>query len=168
NARYFLDDISVSYTDGEDDLMVLSAGDLKPVATSFIINGSAEEGLEPWGNRGGFISRSSARPRTRQHSILITNRSQDWHAPTMEVNGLQNNVEYEFSIFVYIEDGQQAADMKLTLKRETGGQASYINLAVKQAVESGAWVEVAGTFSSSNVSRSHALTVYLEASDPEL
>lgn len=167
-AKYFLDDISVAYTDASEDLQVLAAGEVKPVAAHFVLNGSAEEGLEPWGSQGGAVSLSSARAHTGEYSVLITDRSKDWHAPTMDVSGLQDNIEYEFSIFVYIEDGQQPVEMKLTLKRETGGQVSFINLAVENAVESGAWVEVAGRFSSSTISRSHATTVYLESSDPSL
>lgn len=167
-AKYFMDDISIAYSDGSGDPVMWAAGDEKSAPTEFIRNGSAEEGLEPWGRQGGAISHSAERAHTGEYSVLITNRTQVWHAPTMDVSGLQNNIAYEFSIFVYIEDGQPPADMKLTLKRVTDGQTSYVTLATREAVESGAWVEVAGRFVAANASRSQAVTVYLESSDPEM
>ncbi len=166
-AKYFMDDISVSYSDGSGELARWAAGTVAPAATAFIRNGSVEDGLDPWSHQGGVISRSSERAHTGEYSILITNRTEGWHAPTLDVNGLQNNITYRFSIFVYVEGGQQPADMKLTLKRITDGQTSYTTLAT-QTVESGAWVEVAGPFVAANASRSRAVTVYLESSDPEM
>lgn len=167
-AKYFLDDFSIAYTDASEDLSVLAADEARPGATSLVVNGSAEDGLEPWGSQGAVISRSAKRAHTGVHSILVENRSQDWHAPTIDVRGLQDDIEYRFSIFVYIEDGQQASDMKLTLKRYTDGEVSYDPLAIKKDVGSGSWVEVSGKFVAANASQSQAMTVYLEATDPNL
>lgn len=83
----------------------------------------------------------------------------------MAVKGMENDKLYRFSIFARMNDGEPAANVKLTLKRTTAGQTTFVSVA-NAAANSTKWTEVAGTFSANNISDSESVSVYLEAENP--
>jgi hypothetical protein len=164
DVDYLIDDFIVAYAELSVELQA-AARAAKDRESAFISNGSVEEGLEPWSHQGGVISRSTAYAHTGKHSLLIAGRKQEWNAPMMPVEGLKDDKSYRFSIFVRLSDGLKPANVKLTLKRTTSGQTSFVSVGGGQATST-AWTEISGTFSASNVSDSERISTYLECEDP--
>lgn len=164
DATYLVDDFIVAYAElsGELQAAALAA---KTREAFLVANGSVEEGLEPWSHQGGVITRSTAYAHTGSHSLLIADRKQEWNAPMMDLKGLEDHKSYRFSIFARLNDGQPAANMRLTLKRTTAGQTSFMSIASGQTTST-TWTEISGTFSASNISDSERISVYLECEDP--
>ncbi|TVZ41598.1 carbohydrate binding protein [Alteromonadaceae bacterium 2753L.S.0a.02] len=164
-TNYLLDDITVAYAEFSAELEAAALESAKSKSDGFVFNGSVEDGLVPWRHQGGFITRSSAQAHTGEHSVLITGRTAGWQGPLMEVNGLRDNEKYKVSIFTRLQDGTSPAEMKLTLKRVTKGQATFVSLGIGTANDSG-WTEIAGVFTSPNISQAERVSVYLESTNP--
>lgn len=164
DVKYLVDDIIVAYAELSAELQA-SAVREKTKVSAMITNGGVEDGLEPWSNQGGVISRSSAYAHTGKYSLLIAGRRQEWNAPMLTVKGMENDKVYRFSIFVRMNDGEPATDVKFTMKRTTAGQTTFMSLGSGMATSHG-WSEVSGTFSAANISDSEYVSVYLEAGHP--
>jgi len=162
--KYLIDDFLVTHADEAAKAEAATIAATKKESLH-IINGSVEDGLDPWTHQGGIISRSTYHAHTGKHSLLISGRRQEWNAPMMFIKGLKDHKSYRFSIFARMNDGQQSANVRLTLRRTTAGQTAFTPLATSQATSSG-WTEVAATFSSPNISESEKVSVYLECEDP--
>lgn len=162
--KYLLDDILVARADMSEKWQATPTA-VKAAEMDFISNGGVEEGVEPWTHQGGIISRSVSHAHTGKHSLLISGRKQEWNAPMMFVKSLQDNQLYRFSIFARLNEGQRAANVRLTLRRTTAGQTTFTPIATSQATDAG-WTEVAGTFSAGDISESEKVSVYLECEDP--
>jgi hypothetical protein len=163
-GKYLIDDILVTHA---DESAKAAAATLAATSKGsvFVINGSVEDGLDPWTHQGGIISRSTYHAHTGKHSLLISGRRQEWNAPMMFIKGLKDHKSYRFSIFARLNEGQQSANVRLTLRRTTAGQTAFTALGASQATSSN-WTEVAATFSSPNISESEKISVYLECEDP--
>lgn len=83
----------------------------------------------------------------------------------MPVKGMENNKLYRFSVFARMNDGEPAANVKLTMRRTTAGQTTFISLGSGQASSTG-WSEISGTFIADNAAESEQVAVYLEAESP--
>lgn len=164
NIKYLVDDIMVSYAELSAELQAAAMA-ARFSDRDFIRNGDVEDGLEPWIHQGGVISRSTTHAHTGKHSLLIAGRQQEWNAPMMPVQGLENNKLYRFTIFVRLNDGEAATNTKLTMKRTTAGQTTFVSVGSAVA-SSSVWTEVSGTFSAPNVAESEYVSVYLEAENP--
>lgn len=171
-ADYLVDDLIVAYAEFSADLeqqldnqveqATETEQNTKIAQRQHIRNGDAESGMDYWGHQGGLISSSTVHAHSGKHSILITSRNQSWNAPTMEVRDLQDDTRYRFSVFTRLADDQPPAEMKLTIKRVTDGQASYLPLAEVEATDSD-WVEIAGEYSAPNITQSEQVVVYVES-----
>lgn len=164
DVKYLVDDFMVAYAELAAELEA-AAEAAKVRVTSLILNGGVEQGLEPWSHQGGIISRSAAHAHTGTYSLMISGRTQGWHAPVMPVRGLQDNKLYRFSLFSRMNEGVPATHVKLTLKRTTAGQTTFVPLGMGVVTNSN-WTEISGTFSSENISDSEQVSVYLEAELP--
>ncbi len=164
DVKYLVDDFMVAYAELSAQLQAKAVA-AKSVLTDLIVNGDVEQGLEPWTHQGGVITRSSAYANTGSYSLLISGRLQEWNAPMMPVKGMENNKQYRFSVFVRLNDGESAANVKLTMRRTTAGQTTFAPLGSGQA-SSTTWSEISGTFSASNIEESEHVAVYLEAENP--
>lgn len=164
--KYLVDDFLVTHADESAKLQAAALAATSR-ASVFFTNGSVEEGLDPWTQQGGIISRSTSHAHSGKYSLLISGRKQEWNAPMMfiKAKALEDNKLYRFSIFVRLNDGQQAANARLTLRRTTAGQTTFTPLAAAQATSTN-WTEVAGTFSAANISESEKIAIYLECEDP--
>lgn len=164
DVKYLVDDFMVAYAELSAQLQAKAVA-AKSMITDLIVNGDVEQGLEPWTHQGGVITRSSAYANTGSHSLLISGRLQEWNAPMMPVKGMENNKLYRFSVFVRMNDGESAANVKLTIRRTTAGQTTFVSLGSGQA-SNNTWSEISGTFSAGNIEESEHVAVYLEAENP--
>lgn len=164
DVKYLVDDFMVAYAELSAELQAKAVA-AKSKVTDLIANGDVEQGLEPWTHQGGVISRSSAYANTGSYSLLISGRLQEWNAPIMPVKGMENNKLYRFSVFARMTDGEPSANMKLTIRRTTAGQTTFVTLGSGQA-SSNTWSEISGTFSANNIEESEQVAVYLEAESP--
>lgn len=162
--KYLVDDLMVTYAELSAELQAAAAS-AKAVVANLITNGGLEQGLEPWTHQGGVISRSSAYAHSGEYSLLIAGRKQEWNAPMMPVRGLQNDKLYRFSLFVRMNDGEPATNVRLTMKRVTAGQTTFFTLGGDSATSAG-WTEITGTFTAGNITESESVAVYLEAEHP--
>ena len=164
DVKYIVDDFMVAYAELSAQLQEKAVAAKSQIA-DLIVNGDVEQGLEPWTHQGGVITRSSAHANTGSSSLLISGRLQEWNAPIMPVKGMENNKQYRFSVFARMNDGESAANVKLTIRRTTAGQTTFVTLGSGQA-SSTTWSEISGTFSASNIEESEQVAVYLEAENP--
>ena len=164
-SSYLIDDVTVALAEFSEELEDEAPG-IDPVSTSpYILNGSAEDGMNFWSHQGGMISHSKMQAHTGEHSILISNRSASWNAPLMPVTGLKDDAAYRFSLFARLVSGMKPSEVQLTLKTVIDGQATYLPLGSAVATDDG-WVEVSGEFRSFNVTKASAVSVYLESTNP--
>lgn len=164
DTHYLFDDVMVAYAEFSDELEAAAA---VVVASGLALmrNGGVEDGLEHWSHQGGVISRSNAQVHSGEHSLLISGRSAGWHGPTMALRGLKDNIHYHFGVFVRLSEGEQPANVQLTMKRVTKGQVSFIPIANAQATSTD-WAKVGGTFSATNISESEEIILYVESNSP--
>lgn len=162
--KYLVDDFIVTYAELSAEMQAAAAAERAKV-TNMIANGDVEQGLEPWTHQGGVISRSSAYAHTGRYSLLIAGRKQEWNAPMMPVHGLQDDKLYRFSLFVRLNDGELPTDVRLTMRRVTAGQTTFLTMGSASATSAG-WTEVTGTMTAGNISQSEHVAVYLEAMSP--
>jgi hypothetical protein len=166
DIKYLVDDFIVTYAELSAEMQAAAAAaEVKSRVKNLIINGDVEQGQEPWTHQGGVLSRSSAYAYTGEYSLLIAGRKQEWNAPMMPVKGLENNKLYQFSVFVRMNDGEPTTNVRLTMKRTTSGQTTFLSLGSGSANSTG-WIEVTGTFTAGNVAESESVSVYLEAEHP--
>lgn len=163
STTYLIDDVMVSFSEYSEDLTEIEH--VVNTDEQVILNGGAEEDLAYWSHQGGAITRTSVQAHTGNHSIFISARSREWHAPTMDVPGLKNSQRYKFSVFTKLEEGHPPTTMKLTLKRVTNGQVTFTVLAEGIANDTD-WTELIGLFSASNITESQLVTVYVESNSP--
>ncbi len=163
-ANYYVDDLMIAPTDASAELEAAAMAAADAAKMSHIRNGDVEDGREHWAHQGGVVSHTSVQAHSGKYSLLITNRSQAWHAPIAPVYGLQDNTRYHLRLFVRLMEGQPPSDVKLTLKRMTNGQATYDSITQTTAVDF-QWTEVSGYFSAPNITQSEVVNLYLECLD---
>lgn len=165
---YLVDDILIEETALASELETTLEPDALAQAApapGIVFNGGLESGLEPWTYLGGVISRSKQQAYSGDYSLLITDRTEPWHAPTMMLNGLEDNRLYRFSIFVRLTEEFSSVPVQLTLKQVIGGESFFLPIA-NAAVSNSGWTEVAGSLSVPDFSKSQELSLYLESVDP--
>lgn len=131
-------DLTVSYY--VDDLTLVSLSNL-------IINGGIEIGIQPWRTQGGALpTQSSEQSHSGDYSLLITQRSANWHGPVMDLPPLSEGRTYQASVWVRLAPGTPATQLNLTRKSTlVGGPEEYNQLGSAQVTDA-AWVELAGAF----------------------
>ncbi len=131
-------DLTVSYY--VDDLTLVSLSNL-------IINGGIESGIQPWRTQGGALpTQSSEQSHSGDYSLLITQRSANWHGPVMDLPPLSEGRTYQASVWVRLAPGTPATQLNLTRKSTlAGGPEEYNQLGSAQVTDA-AWVELAGAF----------------------
>lgn len=164
DTRYLFDDVMVAYAEFSDELEAAAAA-VVAGGLALLRNGDVEDGLEHWSHQGGVISRSNAQAHSGEHSLLVSGRSEGWHGPTMALRGLKDYTRYHFGVFVRLNEGEQPANVQLTMKRVTKGQVSFIPIANALA-SSTDWVKIGGAFSAPNISESEEIILYVESNNP--
>lgn len=165
---YLIDDVLVEEAGSISEFDSSPALDALKQATpaqGIVANGDVESGLEHWTYQGGKISLSKQQAYSGEHSLLITDRTEPWHAPAVMLNGLEDNQLYRFSIFARLTAEYTSAPVQLTLKQVIDGEAIFLPIANTRVTNSG-WTEVAGNLSVPNFSNSEEVSLYLESIDP--
>lgn len=165
---YLIDDVLIEETTLHSELeaeLELKAFAESVPTNALISNGGFEEGLEPWSYQGGRISRSKRQAHAGEYSLLVDQRTLEWHAPVMVIKELQDNTLYRFRIFVRLTEDFPAETVQLTLRQIIDGRPVFTALA-NESVTSNGWTEVVGSISAPNFSLSEQTSVYLECGNP--
>lgn len=130
----------------------------------WILNGGVEQGVEPWFTRGARIAQSEAQAYQGRYSLLVTERSVDWHGPAMNLPLNLPAGTYRASVWVRLVAGEQPTSVKLTLQTRTAGQSTdnYSSLSQSLANNAG-WVRVSGVFTHQPSAPLDTFLVYVEA-----
>ncbi|HEY7773449.1 MAG TPA: carbohydrate binding domain-containing protein [Marinagarivorans sp.] len=161
SANYHIDDITLSYAEFDAEKSFAASAQKSDI----VRNGDVELGLDYWSHQGGAINVSTKHAHSGKQSIFISDRLQNWNAPTMELHDLKSDLQYRVSIFTRLKEGTAPTQVRLTLKSETSGQTAYMPLASAKATDAN-WIAVSGVFSGASVKNADSVIVYLEASDP--
>lgn len=165
---YLVDDVSivetalVSALESEVGFEALMA--VVP-ASGLVVNGDLENGVEPWSSQGGKITHTNEHAQSGDYSLLISGRTEGWHAPMMTLGKLEDNTRYRVSIYVRMTEGFPVADVQLTLKQVVDGQPKFIPVA-NRTVSNNEWTQVVGSVEAADFSMSEQLFVYLESTNP--
>ncbi|GAB3173667.1 hypothetical protein GCM10027059_45100 [Myceligenerans halotolerans] len=126
--------------------------------------------IESWVSRGGVtLEASDAQAASGEYSLLTTGRTSAWNGPAHNMLDVVEALGvYEFSVSVRLAEGEDPADIKLSMETtsEETGETSYPGIATAAVVTDGAWVEVTGTYEPAE--RATKRQFYVESSDPTL
>lgn len=131
-----------------------------PTDPSFwILNGGVEDGVEPWYPRGARIEQSSAEKRVGMYSLLVTERTEGWNGPAMDLPYNLPAGSYRASAWVRLVDGEEPAQINLTLQT---GPADF-NPFTRSTVTDSDWVQISGTFTHNPAAPMETFLVYIES-----
>ena len=130
-----------------------------------------EDGAQGWMPRGeATVSVADDMAHTGTQSLLVTNRTANWHGGTVDVLGvLEPGNTYEISAYVRLAEGAPASRVILTMERTpVGGDTVYewIAPSAENGVTDGDWVLLKGQYAYS--AKAATLLLYLESPDAEL
>lgn len=113
-------------------------------------NGDVENGTINWAARGGAqVARTTVDKRSGNASLLVSNRSADWHGATFTVGELTIGNRYEISVWVKMAPGIASGDLKITAKRADDSNPStyleYTEVGRALATNS-SWVQISGSY----------------------
>jgi endo-1,4-beta-xylanase len=151
---FYIDDVSIT---------------LKPVETGAKIY-DFEDGSQGWLPRGeAFVSVSSDVAYSGSQSLLVSDRTADWHGATIDVkNLLEPDKTYDISGYVRLVNGEPDSRVIITMQRTpTGGDPAYewIAPSSQDGVTDSEWVYLQGQYTfSGEVSE---LMLYVESPDEE-
>lgn len=146
-AEFLIDDCSVRFVSAPAE-GVSGFLPLPPPPSEWIANGGVEDGVEPWGKVHEEISigQSSAQARSGEYSLLVTNRSEGWHGPTMALPlTLSRGDNYLASVWVRLAEGTERSVVKLSLKRGVDGKDEFFTLAEGDASGQD-WIRLRGVY----------------------
>lgn len=137
---------------------------------SLVVNGGAEDGIEPWRYQGDgvLLTQSTAQVNSGEYSLLVTGRSQNWHAAVMDLpRDLTVGMTYSASVWVRLAEGEEDTPVTMTLNRkdETEGQSTdgEFTTIMSATATDDAWVELSGEFQHTAVGQINDLYLYIEA-----
>jgi endo-1,4-beta-xylanase len=113
------------------------------------IGSDFESGTGAWAPRGdGVRIAPSTEARTGSGSLLVTDRTQEWHGAALDVTGaLAVGQQVEVTVWARLAAGEEPASLKVSVQRDTGGDSGYDGVAGAAArVTADAWTELTGTY----------------------
>ncbi|QGV66806.1 endo-1,4-beta-xylanase [Clavibacter nebraskensis] len=113
------------------------------------IGSDFESGTGAWAPRGdGVRIAPSTEARTGSGSLLVTDRTQEWHGAALDVTGaLTVGQQVEVTVWARLSAGEEPASLKVSVQRDTGGGSGYDGVAGAAArVTADAWTELTGTY----------------------
>lgn len=130
---------------------------------NLIFNGGAEQGLEGWGYLGTPVSLSDAEAHTGFNSIFIEGRTENWHAPKMDLpDTLIAGTTYEVSVWVKLAADTEATNVAMTIKRTDDSGDTFTRLGDTEAT-SDDWVQITGLYTHDADGAIGELYVFIEA-----
>ncbi|HZQ19910.1 MAG TPA: endo-1,4-beta-xylanase [Terriglobales bacterium] len=124
--------------------LLLSLPAVAQVVTSDFEDGTTDN----WsGFAGAQVSVSANEANTGTHSLLVTNRSQTYQGPGIDLtSALTAGQPYLFKIAVRLSDGTPGSDsVNVTMKSTIGGATSYSTVASATVTNTG-WVVMQGSY----------------------
>jgi endo-1,4-beta-xylanase len=99
-------------------------------------------------------------------SLLIRNRTQNWHGPSLNINEfVEGDKEYNFSMMVKLVEGSENSTITLSTENNKDGSNSWDNVTSAEA-SAAEWVELNGNYTiNSGMDR---ITLYAESANAEL
>ncbi|GAB7302260.1 hypothetical protein MAFF212519_01080 [Clavibacter michiganensis] len=113
------------------------------------IGSDFESGTDGWAPRGdGVAIAPSTIARTGSGSLLVTDRTQEWHGAALDVtSALAVGQQVEVTVWARLAAGEEPASLKVSVQRDTGGGSGYDGVAGAAArVTADAWTELTGTY----------------------
>lgn len=125
------------------------------ISLNALLNGDFESGTSGWFALGAAapteppvptvtIARSNEQAFTGSHSLLVTNREQQWHGPATNLNLTADNV-YNVTCRVRLTDGTPDTSAIITIKTTEDGEENYAQVDAEPATAAG-WSELSGVF----------------------
>jgi endo-1,4-beta-xylanase len=108
-----------------------------------------ESGTGAWAPRGdGVRIAPSTTAHTGSGSLLVTDRTQEWHGAALDVtSSLAVGQQVEVTVWARLAPGEEPASLKVSVQRDTGGGSGYDGVAGAAArVTADAWTELTGTY----------------------
>lgn len=139
------------------------------VSQNALSNGDFESGTGGWfalssGEPPVAIERSNAAAITGSYSLLVTNRSQEWHGPATNLNLTVGNV-YNLSCQARLTAGTPDTNAILTIKMTEDAMDNYIQVDAEPATASD-WAELSGVFIYDPIGTVTDLLMYVHAESP--
>jgi endo-1,4-beta-xylanase len=122
-----------------------NAADAEPAG----VGSDFESGTGAWAPRGdGVRIAPSTTAHTGSGSLLVTDRTQEWHGAALDVtSSLAVGQEVEVTVWARLAPGEEPASLKVSVQRDTGGGSGYDGVAGAAArVTADAWTELTGTY----------------------
>ncbi|PPF61179.1 endo-1,4-beta-xylanase A [Clavibacter michiganensis] len=113
------------------------------------IGSDFESGTDGWAPRGdGVAIAPSTIAHTGSGSLLVTDRTQEWHGAALDVtSALAVGQQVEVTVWARLAAGEEPASLKVSVQRDTGGGSGYDGVAGAAArVTADAWTELTGTY----------------------
>ncbi|OUE09077.1 Endo-1,4-beta-xylanase A precursor [Clavibacter michiganensis] len=113
------------------------------------IGSGFEGGTDGWSPRGDGVRISpSAIAHTGSGSLLVADRTQEWHGAALDVtSALSVGQQVEVTVWARLAAGEEPASLKVSVQRDTGGGSGYDGVAGAAArVTADAWTELTGTY----------------------
>lgn len=113
------------------------------------IGSDFETGTGVWAPRGdGVTIAPSTIAHTGSGSLLVTDRTQEWHGAALDVtSALAVGQQVEVTVWARLAAGEEPASLKVSVQRDTGGGSGYDGVAGAAArVTADAWTELTGTY----------------------
>lgn len=137
-----------------------SASAAEPVV---VANHTFENGeIHGWAPRAGeTVAASTAAAHGGTGSLLVSERTQSWEGPTLDVLGtMDKGVRYTISVWVRLAAGAGSSQARLSVERQIDGTSSYDQVVGSTDVSDGGWVNLQGQYTlAQDVDH---LTVYVE------
>ncbi|QOD42619.1 endo-1,4-beta-xylanase [Clavibacter zhangzhiyongii] len=135
--------------------LVVAAGALATPAAQAAVAAPAgvgsdfESGTGAWAPRGdGVRIAPSTTAHTGSGSLLVTDRTQEWHGAALDVtSSLAVGQQVEVTVWARLAPGEEPASLKLSVQRDLGGGSGYDGVAGAAArVTADTWTELTGTY----------------------
>lgn len=126
-----------------------------------------EKGFEDWAGRGDMrLIRTSDVSHSGDYSVIAANRTKAWNGPTVNIDSIQREKEYNYSSYVMYNDPECAGShiFRLQLQYNLNGSEVY-ELITDGEVVKGKWSELAGTFTIPKEAQN--VNLYIQTDNPE-
>lgn len=129
----------------------------------WIINGGVEDGVAPWGAGGSAsLTQSMDQAYEGSYSLLVTDRSDGWHGPRMNLPPTLPAGTYRVSAWVRLVAGEDPAQINLTLQTGPNNPEDYSSF-TRSTVTDSNWVQISGTFTHNPTAPMEIFLVYIES-----
>lgn len=128
-----------------------------------IVEHGFEDGYDGWVTRGGqgTLTRTTEAAHSGEYSLKITERTQDWHMPRIEItNYLEKGATYHIELYVRFAEGVKPSHMYLAVLDRAGTIDTELRLCEDTLVTDSEWVKLEGEYVFSSYTTGAYVYVY--------